>query len=86
MRNPAVAHVQDAVGDLRGLGVVGDHQHGLVQLAAAGVQHTQDGLRVFGVEVAGGLVSQQDSRARNQCARDSHTLLLAAGELIGPVV
>jgi hypothetical protein len=52
-------------------------------LACSILQH---GLRVFGVEIAGGLVSQQDSRARNQRARDSHTLLFAAGELIRPVV
>ena len=35
----AVAHVEDAVGDLRGLGVVGNHENGLVELAAGLAKH-----------------------------------------------
>ena len=38
------------------------------------------------VEVAGGLVGQQDRRAHHQRARDGHALALAARELVGLVV
>ena len=38
----AVAHVEDAVCDLGGLGVVGDHEYGLVELAAGGAEHVED--------------------------------------------
>ena len=82
----AVAHVQDAVGDLRRFGVMRDHEHGLIQLAAGGVQHGKNRVGVLGIEVAGGLVGQHDSRARDQGAGDGDALLLAAGELVGAMV
>ena len=82
----AVAHVEDAVGDLGGLGVVGDHQDGLVQLAAGLAEHVQDGVGVFGVEVAGGLVGEDDGGAVDEGAGDGDALLLAAGELVGAVM
>ena len=34
MSDFAVAHVKDAIGDLGGLGVVGNHEDGLVEVAA----------------------------------------------------
>ena len=82
----AVAHVEDAVGDLGGLGVVGDHQDGLVELAAGGAEHFEDGVGVFGVEVAGGLVGEDDGGAGDEGAGDGDALLLAAGELVGAVI
>ena len=54
----AVAHVENAVGDLCGLGVVGDHEDGLVELAAGLAEHLEDSVGVFGVEVAGGSLAR----------------------------
>ena len=82
----AVAHVEDAVGDLGSLGVVGDHEDGLVQLAAGLAEHLQDGVGVFGVEVAGGLVGEDDGGAVDEGAGDGDSLLLASGQFIGAVV
>ena len=39
-----------------------------------------------GVEVAGGLVGEDDRRAADQGPGTGDALLLAAGELVGPVV
>ena len=39
-----------------------------------------------GIEVAGGFVGQDHERIVDQRAGDGHALLLAAGELVGPVV
>ena len=78
--------MQDAVGDLGGLGVVGDHEDGLVELAAGGAEHGEDGVGVLGVEVAGGLVGEDDGGAGDEGAGDGDALLLAAGELVGAVV
>src|SRR3954454_55592 len=36
--------------------------------------------RRFGIEVAGGLIGQQQQRAVGECARNRHALLLTAGE------
>ena len=82
----AVAHVEDAVGDLGGLGVVGDHEDGLVELAAGLAEHLEDGVGVFGVEVAGGLVGEDDGGAVDEGAGDGDALLFATGELVGAVI
>ena len=64
------------------------------------VRHEGDGLSLFmqileqahdfvggaGVEVAGGLVGEQDDRVIDQGAGDGDALLLAAGELVGLVL
>src|ERR1700677_4645516 len=82
----AVAHVEDAVSDLGGLGVVGDHEDGLVELAAGLAEHVEGGIGVVGVEVAGGLVGEDYGGSGNQCSRDGDALLLSAGKLVGAVV
>jgi hypothetical protein len=82
----AVAHVEDAVGDLGGLGVVGDHEDGLAELAAGLAEHLEDGVGVFGVEIAGGLVGEDYGGAIDEGAGDGYALLLATGELVGAVV
>ena len=74
-----VAHVEDAIGDLGGFGVVGDHQDGLVELAAGLAEHLEDSVGVLGVEVAGGLVGEDDGGAVDEGAGDGYALLLAAG-------
>ena len=65
--------------------LVGDHDDrlaGVVQLA----QHFHDLLAGGRVEVAGRLVGQDDVGIVDQRPGDGHALLLAAGELGGPVV
>src|SRR5216684_2749035 len=74
----AVAHVEDAVGDLGGFGVVGDHEDGLVELAAGSAEHVQNGVGVFGVEVAGGLVCEDDGGTVDEGAGDGYALLFAS--------
>ena len=86
MGDLAVAHVEDAVGDLGGLGVVGDHEDGLVELAAGLAEHLEDGVGVLGVEVAGGFVGEDDGGTVDEGAGDGDALLLAAGELVGAMV
>ena len=49
------------------------------------LEEPHDLLAGLGVEVAGGLVGQQDRGLHDQGAGDGHALALAAGELVGPV-
>ena len=41
---------------------------------------------VAGIEVAGGLIRQDEARSHNQCPREGYPLLLAARQLSGLVV
>src|SRR5829696_3792393 len=80
-----LAKHQQAVRERRRLAVVGDHHHGLSELVdrlAQQLEHLAARLRV---EVAGGLVRKHDGGLRRERARDRDALLLAAGELRGPV-
>src|SRR5439155_8034803 len=64
-----------------GLGVVGDHQH---RLAVVAVERTQQGEHLFGgisVEVAGGLVADQQRRVGDDREGNRHALLLPARQL-----
>ena len=83
--DPAVGEEDDPVGVGRGDRVVGDHHDGL----AVGVDGVAEQLQHLGarpgVEVAGGLVGEDDARAAHQRPGDRHALLLAAGELVGLV-
>src|SRR5690242_16025248 len=60
----AVAHMQDASGDGRGIRIVGNHQHGLLELVVGALEHIQNRVGVLCVEVAGGLIRQHDGRPR----------------------
>jgi hypothetical protein len=82
----AVAHVEDAVGDLSGVGIVGDHEDGLVELAAGVMEHLKDGVGVLGIEVAGGFIGKDDGGTGDESAGDGDALLLAARELVGAVL
>ena len=76
----AVGEFDAAVGLARDVRVVRDHQNRVacvVQLA----KNFQDDFFVRFIEVAGGLVGQNDFRLIDQRARDGHALLFAAGEL-----
>lgn len=82
----AVAHVEDAVCYLCCLVIVGDHQDGLLEVAAGSAEHAEDGVGVFGVEIAGWLVGKDDGGPGDECSGDGDALLLASGEFIGTVV
>ena len=76
--------VDDPVGDGHEAVVVGRDDDD----AAVGAQVAQerdDPLGLDVVEVGGGLVGQQDRRVGRQPAGDRDALLLAAGELVGPL-
>ena len=81
----AVAHVDDAPGVGRDVRLVGDQDDGLAGVVEL-LEDADDLLRGARVEVAGGLVGEQDRRVGDQGAGDGHPLLLAAGELRGVVV
>ena len=61
------------------LGVVGDHHDGLVKGGAGHFQQVDDSVAGVAVQVAGGLVSQDDGGRGDQRPGDGHPLLLAAG-------
>src|SRR5215208_1091206 len=65
--------------------VVGRHDHGGPG-AVDPVDQLHDPDRGLGIEVAGGLVGQQQWRVVDERARDRHALLLAAGQLVRQVV
>jgi hypothetical protein len=66
--------------------LVGDEQHGDAVLAVEALEDLHDLDAGAAVEVAGGLVGQDELRVVDQRARDRHPLLLAAGELVRRVV
>jgi hypothetical protein len=81
----ALVDAHDAVGGGGGVGVVRDHHDGR---AAALHQQAQQREHLFAaapIEVAGGLVAQQQAGARDDGARDGHPLLLAAGHHLRPM-
>jgi len=80
----AVANL-DAARRYRGdLGIVRDEHDGAAVLAEF-AKEAKDGVAGVRVEVAGGLVGEDDARAVDQSAGNGGALLLAAGELAGPV-
>ncbi len=80
-----VEQVEDPVGDRRGARVVGDHHDRLAVGCAHVAQQREDLGARLRVEVAGRLVGEDDGRPRDQRAGDRDALLLATGELGGPV-
>ena len=66
--------------------VVRDHKNGLAETAVLIAQQFQHGVRVLGVEIAGGFIGQQNRRMIDNGAGDGYALLLAAGKSIGPVI
>ena len=50
------------------------------------MEHLKDGVGVFGVEVSGGLVGEDDGGPVDEGAGDGDTLLLATGELLSAVI
>src|SRR5882757_2284088 len=61
--------------------VVSDHDDRLVELAPRPLQEAEDVGAAARVQVAGGLVGEDDRRLAGQCPGDGNALLLAAGQL-----
>ena len=80
-----VAQADDAVGGGGRLLVVGDHDDGLTQALAHAGQGLQQGGGRGGVQRPGGLVGEDNLGAAHEGTGHGHALLLAAGELVGPV-
>src|SRR6516165_3546683 len=79
--DPPVGEEDDPVGVAGGHRVVGDHDDRLAELAHAAAEQVQDLRTGPGVEVAGGLVGEDDLRPAGQGPRDGDPLLLPAGQL-----
>jgi hypothetical protein len=82
----AVHQAHGAVGVGGHVGLVGDHHHGDALVAVEGGQQVHDLAAAGGVEVAGGLVGEEQRGPGDQRPGDRHPLLLAAGELGRAVV
>jgi len=70
------------IGILQHTFIVGGDKQGDADLME-GVKYRHDLLRVFGIQISGRLVGQQDGRAIHDGACDAQTLLLAAGQRDG---
>src|SRR3954469_2763320 len=80
----AVAQGHLAPGVLGDVRLVGDQDHGVARPVEL-VEELHDLLGSGRVEVAGGLVGEQDGRLVDQGAGDGHALALAARQLVGLV-
>src|SRR5207247_1864197 len=82
-----VAQVADLTpGPLGRRRVVGDHEDRLVELLVEPLHERQHVVGALAIEVAGGLVGDDDLRIVDDRARDRHALLLAARQLARIVV
>ena len=84
--NLTVADVDDAMGVLGDVGLVGDGDTTVFPLACRVSKRAMDLDAGLGVEVTGGLVGQDDGRAVHKRAGNGDALALAPGELVGLVV
>src|SRR6266852_717680 len=81
-----ITHMHDAVEMGDRFGIVSDHHDSLPQVLVKLAQHLQHDFGIFGIEIAGGLVGEQDFRLVDDSAGNRHSLLLAARKLGGLVV
>ena len=81
----AVGEERGSVRVGRGGGVVGHHDDRLAEVAGGVLEELQQRRAGAGVEVAGGLVGEDDLRPGRQGPRHGDPLLLAAGQLRRPV-
>ena len=78
--DPAVADGDGAAQGAADGRVVGDHDHGGAQVLVGRLDQVDDGRGGCLVELAGGLVGEQQPRPVGQGDRDGEALLLAAGQ------
>src|SRR5580704_3195837 len=81
----AVGEEDDAVGEGGAAWIVGDHHDGLVELGHRPTQEAQHFRRRVRVEVAGGLVGEDQVGPRDQGPGTGGALLLATRHLLGAV-
>jgi len=79
----AVAHVNNAVAVLRGLGIVRNHQHRLAEFLIRESKHAEYDVGILGIQVARGFVGQHDRWFVDESAGQSYPLLLSSGQLRG---
>ncbi len=77
--------MQRMAGVFGGLGIVGDHHDGLAVLAVELLQQAEHVLGRLAIQIAGGLVADQQGGIGDDRAGDRHALLLTAGQLAGLV-
>ena len=83
---PAVMNMQDAVRDLGQRRVMGDDDAGLALGFVEFLQSFEHQLAHAEIQVAGGLIAQDQDRVLGQRPGHGYPLLLAAGKLRGEVV
>jgi hypothetical protein len=86
VHNLAVTHVQDAMAVGGGFGIVRDHDDGLAEILIELAEQTKDSFGAFRIEVAGGLIRQDDLWFADDGARQRYALLFTAGKLGGFVL
>lgn len=79
----AVTHFDDAITARGELGIMGDEDQCGAGFGEAGEEHFDDGSTCGGVEIAGGLVGEDERWASGEGAGDADALLFAAGKLGG---
>jgi hypothetical protein len=83
--HPPVAQKDEPVRQGGLAGVVGHHEKGLAAIVHQAPQQGQDLAAGGAVQVAGGLVGQEDQGVGHQGPGDGHALLLAARQFAGQV-
>jgi hypothetical protein len=82
----SVDDVEDAVTGAGEIGVVGDDDEGFVVVVGEFEEERHDFRAVFGIEVAGGFVGEEDIGIVDKGAGDGGALLFAPGEFGGEMV
>ena len=82
----SVAHRVHRREDFRRLRVVADHDHGLAVLDRERLQEIRDHSGVGGVEIAGRFVGEDQRGIVRERQGDGNTLLLAAAQLLRPLL
>ena len=83
--DPAIMQSNDPVAETRRLRVMRHHEKCAAVFLLELVEKAKDLLSGGGVEIARGLIAQQQGRTKDQRARDGDSLALSAGEFIGTV-
>src|SRR5579871_3493353 len=76
--NHPVAHVQHTIAVGGGVGIVRDHHDSLSHLTIELAQQGKYRVRALAVQIAGGLVGEDDLGFADDSAVDGYTLLLAS--------
>ena len=86
LMNYAVPQRQDSIAESGGKVIVRDQKNRGVEFAMKVVEEAKDIFSRGGVEIAGGLVPEQNGRAKNERAGDGHSLALTSGKFVGTMM